>query len=391
MRDVYIAGVGAAPFGKDPDRTLRTLGRVAALEAMRDAGVDHRAVELLACGTARSGTLQGRESGVGQLVGWEVGIRGVPVYNVKAYCASGTSAFNVAYMAIAGGFADVALVVGLEKLTDRVGAGRPLTSDGVEVEGDLGFTPAIYYAAAAERHMAEYGTTSEQLAMVAVKNRRAGALNPIAQYTDSLTVADVMASRPVVGVLRLLDCCPTGDGSAAAVLMSADALERFSVAAPRVRVAASVMRTGEYDIQQRAMTSFHLDRTSAQIAYEAAGLGPDDIDVAEVHDAFTIGEIIHCEDLGFCPDGEGGRLVESGATALGGSLPVNTSGGLLSRGHPLGATGVAQLMELTHQLRGSAGRRQVDNARVGLAHVSGGFLDGDFATSAITILTREDS
>lgn len=328
--------------------------------------------------------MQSRESGVGQMVGWELGISEIPVYNLKAYCATGSTAFNVAYMALAGGFHDVALVVGLEKMSDRGEKGRTLTSDGVEIERDLGFTPPILFAAAARRHMEKYGTTREQIAMVAVKNRSVAQHNPIAQYRDSVTVEDVLASKPVAEPLQLLDCCPTGDGAAAAVLMSAAAVKRFGIDQP-VRVSASVVRTGTYE-QTKDLTSFQLDTRSAKLAYESASLGPAEIDVAEVHDAFTIAEIIHCEDLGFCDKGDGGRLVEEGVTALGGKLPVSPSGGLLAKGHPLGATGVAQVVELTDQLRGRSGPRQVSGARVGLAQVSGGYFEGDLATSTVTIL-----
>lgn len=384
--DVFVTGTGITKFGKYPDRTLRQMGREAALAAMRNAGVLPNDVSMVACGIARSGVLQARESGVGQLIGWEVGIRGVPVYNTKAYCASGTSAFNVAHMAITSGLHDVALVVGLEKLSDRAGAGQTLTSDGVEAEGDLGFTPPIFYAAAAQAHMRMYGTTKEQFAAVAVKNRAIGALNPIAQYTNTITIDDVLRSKPVAGPFNLLDCCPTGDGAAAVVLMSSEAAERFGHDRP-VRVAASVMRSGLYD-QIKEIATFALDVEAVAIAYEQAGLGPDDIGVAEVHDAFSFAEILHYEDLGFCERGQGGLLVEKGETALGGRIPVSTSGGLLTKGHPLGATGIAQIIEITEQLQGRSGARQVEGVRVGLAQVSGGFLEGDLATSAITILTR---
>lgn len=385
--DVYVTGVGITRFGKFPERSLRSLGREAGLQALRDAGIDPGHVEVLSCGTARSGILQSRESGVGQMVGWELGINEIPVYNVKAYCASGSTAFNVAYMAVAGGFHDVALVVGLEKLSDRAGKGRTLTSDGVEIEGDLGFTPPVFFAAAARRHMAQYGTTREQLAMVAVKNRQAAAHNPVAQYRDPVTVEQVLASKTVVSPLNLFDCCPTGDGAAATVVMSQEAVKRFGLGDRAVRVAASALRTGQYE-QVKDMTTFNLDVETARDAYERAGLGPQDVNVAEVHDAFTIAEIIHYEDLGFCAKGEGGKLVEGGDTALGGRLPVSPSGGLLTKGHPLGATGVAQVVELTQQLRGQSGARQVQGARVGLAHVSGGFYEGDLATSTVTILAR---
>jgi acetyl-CoA acyltransferase len=385
-QSVFVTGVGIAPFGKFPDVGIHSLGSAVALKALRDAGVAVSAVEAIACGTARTGILQGRESGVGQLVGWELGISQVPVYNLKAYCASGASAFNTAYSLVAGGFHDVILVVGLEKLTDRPGQGRPLTSDGVEIEGDLGFTPAVYYAAAAERHMATYGTTEEHLAMVAVKNRAAGVLNPNAQYRSPVTLQEVLESRRVVGRFHLFDCCPTGDGAAAVVLMSEEARARYAPDVPQVRVDASVVQTGHYDAQP-SLLSFALDLTASQRAYLQAGIGPEDVHVAEVHDAFTIGELIHYEDLGFCERGMAGPLVASGETALGGRLPVNPGGGLIARGHPLGATGVAQLIELTQQLRKDAGPRQVEGAKVGLAQVSGGFLAGDFATSAVTILS----
>lgn len=384
---VYVAGVGMTRFGKFPEASLRQLGREAGHAALTDAGVSGHDVQLVACGSARSGMLQGRESGVGQLVGWELGIEGVPVYNVKAYCASGATAFNVAYMAIAGGFAEVALAVGLEQMSERPGKGRTLTSDGMEVEGDLGFTPPAYYAMAAKRHMAEYGTTREQIALVAVKNRHHAATNPYAQYRDPITVEDVLNSPPVVDPLNLYDCCPTGDGGAAAVLVSEEFGRRLE-GNRLVRVDASVLGTGQYGSAQRDMTSFALDAAAATRAYEQAGCAPADVDLAEVHDAFTIAEIIHMEDLGFCERGAAGRLVEDGVTTIGGRLPVSTSGGLLTKGHPLGATGLAQVHELVEQLRGEAGERQVDDPHVGLAMVSGGFLEGDFATSGITILSR---
>lgn len=385
MTNIYLAGVGMTPFGKFADSSLATLGRDAGSQALRDAGVESRQIELIACGSARSGTLHARESGVAQLVGWELGIEGVPSYNEKGFCASGALAFNVAQMALASGSYDVALVVGVEKMSAGGGKGRPLTSDGMVLEGEQGFTPPAYYAMAARRHMEVYGTTREQIAAVAVKNRAAAQHNPNAQYRDPVTLDDVLGSKQVVYPLNLLDCCPTGDGAAAAVLVSEAGVERLGLE-PTVRVAASVMGSGYYREQTRDMTSFGLDKSTSRKAYEKAGVGPSDIDVAEVHDSFSIAELIHYEDLGFCEPGTGGKLVESGETALGGRLPVNTGGGLLNRGHPLGATGVAQIVELSDQLRGRAGRRQIAGARTALAHINGGFHDGDFATSGITIL-----
>jgi acetyl-CoA acetyltransferase len=382
----FVAGVGMTAFGKFPRETLGSLSREAILGALRDAGARPVDVQMIACGCARSGTQQSQESGVGQLVGWEVGIDGIAVYNEKAYCASGTLAFNVANMAVAAGVHDIALVIGVEQMSRRNGKGRPLTSDGIVVEGELGFTPPAYYAMAARRHMDHYGTTREQVAAVAVKNRRAAGLNPKAQYRKPISVDDVLASRHVAGPLNLLDCCPTGDGAAAAVLVSERGAELLGIE-PGVEVLASVVGSGFYRDQSRDMTSFGLDRVTSGKAYAIAGVTPCDVDVAEVHDSFSIGEIIHYEDLGFCEPGTGGKFVEAGETSIGGSIPVNTGGGLLNRGHPLGATGVAQIVELTDQLLGRAGERQVPS-RIALAHISGGFNEGDFATSGVTILKR---
>jgi acetyl-CoA acyltransferase len=319
-------------------------------------------------------------------VGWELGIQGVPVYNEKAYCASGTMAFNVAYMAVASGLHNVALAVGVEQLSQRNTKGKPLTSDGMALEGILGFTPVVYYAMAAKRHMAVYGTTRAQIAGVAVKNRRAAALNPVAQYRNEITIEDVLNSPQIAGPLNLLDCCPTGDGGAAVLLVSEEFAARLETR-PTVRVSASVVGSGLYSDQQRELTSFALDEMTAKLAYDQAGIGPEDLDVVEVHDSFSIAEIIHYEDLGLCARGEGGRLVQEGVTGLGGRLPVNTSGGLLTRGHPLGATGLAQIVEIANQLRERSGARQVAGATVGMAQISGGFHEGDFATTGISILS----
>jgi acetyl-CoA acetyltransferase len=385
MRDTYIAGVGMTNFGKFVDASLASLGREAGLEAIRDAGIRPADVQAIACGSARSGILQARESGVSQLIGWELGIEGVPAYNEKAFCASGTVAFNLANSLVAAGIHDVVLVVGVEHMSKRAEKGKPLTSDGVLFESEFGFSPPAYYALAARRHMEVYGTTREQIAAVAVKNRAAAGANPKAQYRKPMTVDDILASRPVAGPLRLFDCCPTGDGSAAAVIVSRKGADRLGIA-PAIKILGSVVGSGYYRDQQRDMTSFGLDRATARRAYEAAGVGPTDVDVAEVHDSYSIAEIIHYEDLGFCSPGDGGKLVQSGSSGLGGRIPVNPSGGLLNRGHPLGATGVAQLVELFEQLRGRSGARQVPGAQVALAQISGGFHDGDFACSGITIL-----
>jgi acetyl-CoA acyltransferase len=252
----------------------------------------------------------------------------------------------------------------------------------MELEGRLGFTPPAYFALMARRYMEETGTPAETLAKVAVKNRRHAALNPFAQYQEPLTVDEVLASPMVAEPLTKFSCCPTTDGAAAAVVASAEAVRRLSVRRP-VRVLASALASGGY--RDGDLAHLEVDRRVARQAYETAGMGPDEIDVAEVHDAFTISEIVHCEDLGFCAPGNGARMLEDGKTALGGRLPISTSGGLLSRGHALGATGIAQAVEIVTQLRGEAGPRQVENARVGLIHCVGGFVANDAAASAVHI------
>lgn len=387
VEPVYVVGVGITPFGKFADESMKTLGRAASRTALVDAGISPRDVDLVSAGSARSGMLHAHESGVGQMVAWELGISGVAVYNVKAYCASGSSAFNVAYMAIAGGFNEVALVVGVEQLSVRAEKGRPITSDGVEIESDFGFTPPAFFAAVTQEHMRQYGTTREQLAAVAVKNRSNAVHNPVAQYRKPITIADVLNSPTVAGPINLFDCCPTGDGAAALVLMSESAVKRHKAQKRAVKIASSVVRSGEYE-QIKPLTTFHLDVAASTLAYEKAGLGPADLDVVEVHDAFTITELIHVEDLGLVEKGEAGPAVERGEFSIGGRIPVSTSGGLLTKGHPLGASGVAQLVELVEQLRGESGERQVDGAKVALAQMSGGFMESDLATSCITILTR---
>jgi acetyl-CoA acetyltransferase len=256
----------------------------------------------------------------------------------------------------------------------------------MELEGRLGFTPPAFFALMARRYMEDTGTSRETLAKVAVKNRRHAALNPLAQYREPISVEDVLSSPMVADPLTRFSCCPTTDGGAAVVVMSRAAVRRYGVRRA-IRVRASSLASGGYRAEDLAR--LEIDRRAARRAYEDAGLGPEDVDVAEVHDAFTISELVHYEDLGFCASGEAGELVEAGETALGGRLPVSTSGGLLSRGHPLGATGIAQAVEVVSQLRDQAGARQVPGARVGLIHCVGGFVAYDAAATAIHLLSRD--
>lgn len=384
MKTVYVAGVGMTAFGKFPERRFEHLGAEAVLAALDDSGLQPKQIEAAYAGHARTGQVLGWESGVGQAILWEVGITGIPIVSISNFCSSGGSAFREAWIAVGSGLVDCAIVIGLEKLSVRMDKGAPFLSDGVELEGHLGFTPPAYFAMVAQRHQMLYGTTREQMASVSVKNRRHAAGNPRAQYRKAVTLGEVMASPVIADPLTMLECSPTGDGAAVAILVSEKLAKQIGKQAC-VRVADAQLVSGNYD-PTREITSFQATTRAANQAYERAGISPGDVDVAEVHDCFSIAEIMHYEDLGFCERGTGGRFVEQ--ATFGGSVAVSTSGGLLSKGHPLGATGVAQVAEVVWQLRGQAVGRQVENARVGLTHVVGGFQAGDAASVSLILLQR---
>jgi acetyl-CoA acetyltransferase len=377
MNKAYLIGAGMIRFGRYPDRLVEDFASEAARAAITDAGIDRRKIGLAVVGHSSQGRV------AGQRVLKELALTGIPIINVENACAGGGTALHVAWMAVASGLHDAALVIGMEKMEKGLIAGNPS-----EYEAILGKTLPAKYALRAKRHMQQYGTTAAQLASVSVKNHRAGALNPMAHYQQELTLEAVMASRLVAEPLTLLQCCPTTDGAAAVVVVN-ESLARQMQRKP-VRIAASAVASGIYRNAKKDGISSDDDitaRTAAK-AYEMAGIGPFDIQVAEVHDAFTIGEVLACENLGLCPRGEGGRWAEQGITALGGKIPVNPSGGLLSRGHPLGATGVAQVAELTWQLQQRSGARQVEGVKVALAHVVGGSMPGiGSGACAIHILT----
>ncbi len=378
MRRVSVAGVGMTTFGKQPERSIESLGEEAIREALKDAGIEVDRIEATYCGNAVGG------GSVGQRILHGMGFGGLPVVNVENACASGSTAFREAWLLVAAGIYDVVLVLGAEKLSNRFDGVITLDRD-VEAETEMGLTMPASYALIAQRHMAEHGTTREQLAQISVKNHRHGCLNPHAQYRAQLTPDQVINSRLIADPLTLYQCCPNSDGAAAAILV-AEKLAR-AMRHPPVWVLASALVSGTSLRRVRDMTWSDIAARAAHFAYTQAQIAPSEIDVAEVHDAFTIGEIVAYEALGFCARGGGGHLVESGETALGGRLPVNPSGGLLAKGHPVGATGVAQIAELVWQLRGEAGERQVRNAHIGLAHTLGGgvaALDG--VACAVTIL-----
>lgn len=387
MRSVAIAGIGGIRFGKYGDRSLRELGEEACIKAIRDAGMKPRDIQ-----AAYVGNLAQWEWGQGLLIGHsvlrEIGITKIPITRVENGCATGSNAFHEAWYRVATGSCDIALAFGVEQMTVassekilNVFTGR----QHAERDGDMGNSAPGLFALMARRHMEEFGTTREQMAMVAVKNRKYGARNPEAQLTRAVTVEEVLGDRMICDPLTLPQCCPRGDGAAAVVLVAGKLARKYS--SIPVSVAASVQVSGTYP-DDRSYTFFDTDVRAAAAAYEMAGLGPEDIDLAEVHDCFSVAEIIHYEDLGFCRKGEGGRFIEEGHSGIGGKTPVNTSGGLLSKGHVIGATGISQIIELVRQLRGQAGGRQVEGARVALQHNGGGFIHTDTASCFIHILSK---
>jgi len=382
MRDVYITGVGMTVFGRHPDRSLRDLGGEACLAALRDAGVQPKEIEAGYCGNALGPVLQG-ETSVGQNVFWEVGINSVPIVNVENACATGSTALHQAWVSVASGLYDMVIVAGTEKVV--MPKGTFLDVGAGELEVKLGEVFPGCFALIAQKHMELYGTTREQLAKVSVKNHMNGTLNPYAQFQKTFTVQEVLDSPMIADPLTLYSCCPNSDGAAALIVCSRK--KAVKAKGKAVRILASVLATGIYE-NQRDFTSWEVEKRAAGKAYTMASLGPEDLDVVEVHDAFTISEILHYEGLGLCRPGEGGRLIDEGITALGGRVPVNPSGGLLSRGHPVGASGVAQVVEIVWQLRGEAGKRQVEKARVGLAQIMGGNKEGDTRACTVHIFSR---
>jgi len=379
MKGVSVIGVGMIPFGKYPDTNITDLGWPAVKAAIKDAGIDPRRIRAVYSGTARGGAM------VGQRIMGRLGLAGLPIVNVENACSSSSSAMAQGAMAVAAGAYDVVLVIGVEKLTKFGGGTLPLDEDDWEVR--LGLTMPALYAMRAQRYMHDYGVSLKDVAGVSVKNRRNGALNPDAQMRKEVTVDEVLASRMIADPFTLLQCCPTGDGAAAIILASSAVAKQLS--SDPIEVRASHLTSGRFMSGFRDMTSPEITVRGAREIFEESGLGPEDIDVAEVHDAFSIAELIYYEAFGFCARGEGASLLNSGATGLGGRIPVNPSGGLIAKGHPVGATGAAQVVEIVRQLRGQAGARQVEGAKVGMTHATGGGISGfDHGACSIHIFQR---
>ena len=375
--EVVIRGVGTSDYGRFPQRRVESLAWEAILEAMQDAAADTGEIEAVFVGSVfgppgiATRTLRG------------IGIGGVPVLTIEAACASGTAAYHEAVEAVALGRYSCVLVFGIEHLSSLFTSGA-IVPEATDCEGRAGLPLPGLYALQAQRYIEQYGATAEQIADVAVKNKANGLLNPRAQLkSEAPSIEQVLASRKIADPLTFLQCCPVSDGAGALVI------GRAKGRAGEVRVLASAMASGR--LWDHRSTDFWGEgpvRRAANAAYAQAGVSAKEVDVLEVHDSFTIGEILTLEALGVCKPGEGAALAPSGHTRRGGRQPVNPSGGLLSRGHPLGATGTAQLAEIVWQLRGKAGERQVPNARLGLVETMGGGAAGMEGNAAVvTLLT----
>ncbi len=384
MRDVAVIGVGMNKWGELWELSHRDIWTSAALDAIEDAGVDH--VDAMYVGCMSGGLFVGQEH-LGAMLADQLGMGPIPGTRVESACASGGLALRQAYLAVASGAHDIVLASGVEKMTDVDGAAATYalsTAADQEYECFHGLTFPGLYAMMARAHMERYGTTIEQLAHVASKNHANGAKNPNAQFPMKVTPEQVLASPMVADPLRLLDCSPITDGAAAVVLVPLEMARKLSDG-PIVRIAASAHATDTMALADRAeISAIESTARAAEQAYKAAGIGPDDLSFCEVHDCFTIAEVMVIEALGLVEKGQGGQAAASGLTALDGKRPVNPSGGLKSKGHPVGATGIAQVCEVAEQFRGGAGERQLDDPHWALTQNMG----GTGASSVIHIFER---
>tara|TARA_E500000331_G_scaffold88766_3_gene84573 strand:- start:6153 stop:7295 length:1143 start_codon:yes stop_codon:yes gene_type:complete len=366
MSDVYVLGVDMIRFGRFPDKTVPQLGAQAALMALDDAGLSLPDMQALYCGNL------GQASGmVGQRILQEIGQTGIPVVNTANACATGATAFREGWMSIKAGVYDMVLTVGVEQMgKGLLGGGGGGT--GISKEGLLGSgTMPSVFAEAGMEHTRQYGTTFEQFAKVSVKNHHHSTLNPKAMYQIETPLEEVMNAEMISYPNTKLMCSVNVDGAAAAVLVSEKKARELGLDRA-VKIRASILTSDPYQERDLVMPDVNtLTRRAASQAYEMAGVGPEDINLVELHDCFATAEILHYENLSLCGDGEAGRMIDDGDVALGGKIPVNVSGGLLSKGHPLGATGIANIYEVCTHLRGEGDKRQVEGARLGMTHVIG--------------------
>ena len=409
--NAYVAGVGMTNFGKHLDITLKGLAGEAIKAAVADAGISLDDLQAAYMANGAGGVVQGQEMISGQVALRELGVGKIPVVNIENACATSSTAFNQACAMVSAGAYDIVLVCGFEKLfhedkrrtfaafeggvdtenpAGQMGALQALAEQAgetVDVE-NAGVTRSVFmdiYSLMSKAHMKQYGTTREQFAGVTAKNSFHGSMNPRAQFQQAMTVEEVLAAREIIYPLTLPMCSPVGDGAAAVVVVSEKKAREMGLE-NKVKVLSSALVSG----WDQADGDLSVGAYAANIAYESAGVGPGELSFIELHDASAPSEIIAYEYMGICGKGEGGRLIEDGSTRLGGLIPVNVSGGLLRKGHPVGATGAAQIVELTEQLRGHSGKRQVENARIGLAHNGGGMIGLDAAATVVSILARED-
>ena len=410
--NLYVAGVGMTQFGRHTERSLHSLAGEALDAALRDAGAERSQIGQVFYSGVTQGPLQGQNAVPGQIVLSKIGLTGLPVWNIENACASGTSAFQLAVQTLRAGGCDIALALGAEKMNiedkrralalfeggwdvlsaDENAARLLALGEGVEVPAGSE-SPRPYsrfmaiYASMCRFWMKTFGTTQRQIAAVAAKNHTHSVHNPLSQYREAFTIDQVLAAPPITYPLTLPMCSPLSDGSAAVIVCTEAGLNKLGLDRRRaIRVAATAIATAT----PRAPKAFDqaVCRRAGQIAYEQAGIGPADISVAEVHDASAMGEVMAVEYLGLAPMGGGGAAAEAGELSIGGRLPVNTSGGLESKGHPIGATGLGQIHELVTQLRGEAGLRQVEGAKVALQENGGGQLGYEEAVVTVNVFTR---
>ena len=405
MRNVAIVGAGMTRFAKYPDRGLKDLSHEAVTTALDSAGMDKKALEVAIVGNAAAGLVTGQECIRAQVVLRDIGIDKIPMVNTENACASSSTAMQLGWLYVSSGMYDIALVLGVEKMyTENKGQMMAAFSAGVDVEqlraimkqvkppseqkagveSGAGKSRSLFmdlYAAGARAHMARYGTTKEQYGRIAVKAHNNGSLNPHAQYRERYSLEEILESPLVAEPLTRLMCAPIGDGAAAAILVSEEKARQYT--SKPVWLRGSALVTGSDQPAQDGKPGAR----AAQRAFDMAGMAQQDIDVLELHDASAPAELMLYEELGLCPEGEGGRLIDDGDTEIGGKLPVNTSGGLITKGHPVGATGVSQIYEIWLQLRGEAGDRQVEGAKVGMTHNGGGMVRGEAAATAVHILS----
>ena len=406
----YIAGVGMTNFGKHMDTALKTLAGQSITAAIDDSGLSLNDIQAAYMANGAGGVVQGQEMISGQVALRELGIGKIPVVNVENACATSSTAFQQASLMVSAGIYDVVLVCGFEKLFHQdkrrtfaafdgavdtensegmLGALQALADkagEEVDIE-NAGVTRSVFmdiYSLMAKAHMKDYGTTKEQIAGVSAKNSYHGSLNPRAQYQQEMTVEEVLAARGIIEPLTLPMCSPIGDGAAAIVVVSEKIAKTLNKHKP-VKVLSSVLVSGFEQKEGDACVGEY----AADLAYQEANITANDLSLIELHDASAPSELIAYEYLGLCEKGQGGQLIEDGSTRLGGRIPVNVSGGLLRKGHPIGASGAAQIVEITEQLRGECGKRQVKGAKIGLAHNGGGMIGLDAAATVVTILSNE--